>query len=174
MALDELVNYNSGVFRLLLLTRLVNRRLPATLSLVVLLAARLAAGLEVDDFAESWRWRQFDPENFAGSATILGHGYTDDMIYVGTQNGALFRYDGFRWARITTGASATPESVREIVVTGSAGNEVYVVTSGGLWQAVRLNLILPGVIGMLYLSWLASWWSRRQLRENGSENLGSN
>ena len=40
-------------------------------------------------------------------------------------------------------------------------------TSGGLWQAVRLNLILPGVIALLYLSWLASWWSRRRQQENG-------
>jgi anti-sigma factor RsiW len=43
------------------------------------------------------------------------------------------------------------------------------VESGGLWEGVRLNLILPGVIGLLYWSWLASWWvsSQRQKREMG-------
>lgn len=40
--------------------------------------------------------------------------------------------------------------------------------SGGLRQVVGLNLILPGVIALLYVSWLASWWSRRQQQENGS------
>jgi hypothetical protein len=37
---------------------------------------------------------------------------------------------------------------------------------GGLWQRVRLNLILPGVIGLLYWSWLASWWVSRQRRNH--------
>jgi len=33
---------------------------------------------------------------------------------------------------------------------------------GGLWLPVTLNLVLTGVIGLLYWSWLASWWASRQ------------
>jgi len=51
---------------------------------------------------------------------------------------------------------------------GETAATLLPVRTGGLWQAVQLNLILPGVIALLYLSWLASWWSRRQQQENRS------
>lgn len=46
--------------------------------------------------------------------------------------------------------------------------------SGSLWQGLRLNLLLSGLIGLAYLSWLASWWSRRQHLNNESKNGRSN
>ena len=36
---------------------------------------------------------------------------------------------------------------------------------GPLGWGFTLNLVLTGVIGLLYWSWLASWWARRQHRQ---------
>ncbi len=52
---------------------------------------------------------------------------------------------------------------------GDVGKLVMQLLSGGgpLGWGVTLNLVALVVIGLLYWSWLASWWARRQ-RHNGN------
>jgi hypothetical protein len=50
---------------------------------------------------------------------------------------------------------------------------LQLLSNGGpLGWGVTLNLVSLAVIGLLYWSWLASWWARRQHRQQGEQRMG--
>lgn len=109
--------------------------------------------LAVKDFADGWRWRDFEgKENqLPGNVSVLGYDSVDDIIYAGTAQG-LFRYDGYRWTKLFSAEPFTDEPINRIV---ESVGKTLVSTARELWMVLG-GLELQKIYSSPQFLWSAS------------------
>ena len=136
----------------------MTRQVALVIAFLGLLAGLSSLGAQTrdmkpEDFRDNWRWRQFDEDIFGHDVTALAHDHDGDL-YAGLANTSMFRYDGYRWTRISLDPAADPsdlDPIRRIIISGKGtdNTRLYAISDRGLWRLEGdLYLVHPGKISL--------------------------
>ena len=114
-------------------------------------------------------WR-LAPVGLLGAWAFVQTAFTVTRLALGALRMGLGGEAAAKWLPASQPGLSLAELLGSSVANlGDVGKIVMQLLSGGgpLGWGVTLNLVSLVVIGLLYWSWLASWWARRQ-RHNGN------